>query len=90
MSAPRSASEPVPTTSPFGLERAGSIGRVLIPGTDRTYEHRDVLRAMDLRWDPPTHGWGGSLSQSEAEHLRRSFVSDVPPDPGATLTDGPG
>jgi hypothetical protein len=76
MSAPRSASEPVPTTSPIAPERAG---RVLIPGTDRTFEHRDVLRGLGLRWDPPTHAWHGSLSQGEVEHLRRSLGIAVRP-----------
>jgi hypothetical protein len=78
-SAPRSASEPVPTTSPIAPERAGPGGRVLIPGTDRTFEHRGVLRGMGLRWDPPTHAWHGSLSRGEVEHLRRALGIAVRP-----------
>ena len=78
MSAPRSVSnaEPVPTTSPA---RVGRSGRVLIPGTDRTFEQRDVLRGMGLRWDPPTHAWHGSLSQGEVDHLRRALGIAVRP-----------
>jgi hypothetical protein len=34
---------------------------------------------MDLRWDPPTHAWHGSLSQAKIEHLRRSCGIAVRP-----------
>jgi len=79
MCEPRSASEPVPPTLSNPPTRAGPAGPVLIPGTERTFEHRDVLRGLGLRWDPPTHAWHGSLSQSEAEHLRRSLGIAVRP-----------
>ncbi|HZY91980.1 MAG TPA: hypothetical protein VFG07_04295 [Thermoplasmata archaeon] len=57
----------------------GSAVRVLIPGTDRTYENREVLRGMGLRWDPPTHAWHGSLTPRERDLLRERFGLAVRP-----------
>lgn len=51
-----SAAEPVPSTAldlPSGEH--GSAVRVMIPGSELTYENREVLRGLGLRWDPPSH-----------------------------------
>ncbi|HZY92863.1 MAG TPA: hypothetical protein VFG07_08885 [Thermoplasmata archaeon] len=75
MSALRASNaEPVPPTSTFTpVQGAGSAVRVLVPGTERTYENREVLRGMGLRWDPPTHAWHGILTHRERDHLRERF-----------------
>ena len=78
MSALRATPEPVPPTSPSALAPASGV-QVVIPGTDRTYENREVLRGMGLRWDPPTHAWHGTLSVRERELLRERFHVAVRP-----------
>jgi hypothetical protein len=46
---------------------------VRIPGSDRTYEVRDVLRGMGLRWDPVSHAWHGTLPLADGSRLAREF-----------------
>jgi len=46
---------------------------VRIPGSARTYEVRDVLRGMGLRWDPVSHAWHGTLSAEKGALLGRQF-----------------
>jgi hypothetical protein len=38
---------------------------VRVPGTARTYEVRDQLRGLGLRWDPATHAWHGTIRAGE-------------------------
>jgi len=79
MSALRATSEPVPPTSPPAASASFGGVRVVIPGTDRTYANREVLRGLGLRWDPPTHAWHGTLSAHERELLRERFRVAVRP-----------
>ncbi len=46
---------------------------IRIPGCARTYEVRDVLRGMGLRWDPVSHAWHGTLSPEKGALLGRQF-----------------
>jgi hypothetical protein len=65
MSAQRASvdsANPFPTTAP-----------VRIPGSDRTYEVRDVLRGMGLRWDPVSHAWHGTLPLDQGSRLAREY-----------------
>jgi hypothetical protein len=54
---------------------SGSLGlaHVRIPGSDRTYAVRDVLRGMGLRWDPDSHAWHGSLPTDQGPVLAKRF-----------------
>ena len=66
--APRSAlrgANPFPPTSP------ASPVEVRLPGSARTYEARDVLRGVGLRWDPATHAWHGRLRGEQRAFLER-------------------
>lgn len=65
MSAPR-ASETRSTATP-------PTARVRIPGSVRTYEARETLRGMGLRWDPASHAWHGMLPSSQGAQLEREF-----------------
>jgi hypothetical protein len=47
--------------------------RVRIAGSDRTYEVRDVLRGMGLRWDPQSHAWHGSLPATARSQIERDL-----------------
>jgi hypothetical protein len=65
MSAQRASvdsANPFPTAAP-----------VRIPGSDRTYEVRDVLRGMGLRWDPVSHAWHGTLPLDQGSRLAREY-----------------
>jgi hypothetical protein len=44
---------------------------VRVPGTARTYEIRDQLRGLGLRWDPATHAWHGTIPAGEEVALER-------------------
>ncbi|HZY92231.1 MAG TPA: hypothetical protein VFG07_05620 [Thermoplasmata archaeon] len=82
MSALRASNSPelVPPTAPdLPAGERGSTARVLIPGTERTYENREVLRGLGLRWDPPTHAWHGALSARDRAALRERFGLAVRP-----------
>jgi hypothetical protein len=44
---------------------------IRIPGSPRTYEIRETLRLLGLRWDPVGHAWHGVLSPELRVHLER-------------------
>jgi hypothetical protein len=67
MIAPR-ASETPSTANPFS---ATELAHVRTPGSERTYEVRDVLRGMGLRWDPVSHASHGTLEVAQAALLGR-------------------
>jgi hypothetical protein len=67
MSAPR-AFETADAANPFP-----AIAHVRIPGSSRTYEVRDVLRGMGLRWDPISHAWHGTLPGDQGSRLVRDL-----------------
>ena len=46
---------------PAPAELASASRHVRVPGTARTYEVRDQLRGLGLRWDPATHAWHGTI-----------------------------
>jgi hypothetical protein len=50
-----------------------SSRRVRVPGTARTYEVRDQLRGLGLRWDPATHAWHGTIRAGEEVVLEREL-----------------
>src|SRR5580658_9878143 len=65
ISAPQSAREganPFPPTA-----------HVRVPGCARTYEVRDLLRGMGLRWDPVSHAWHGTLPADQGARLAREL-----------------
>src|SRR5580658_1428229 len=67
ISAPHSAREganPFPPTANAHLR---------VPGSARTYEVRDVLRGMGLRWDPVSHAWHGTLPADQGSRLAREL-----------------
>jgi hypothetical protein len=67
ISAPQSAREganPFPPTAK---------AHVQVPGSARTYELRDVLRGMGLRWDPVSHAWHGTLPVEQGSRLVREL-----------------
>jgi hypothetical protein len=67
ISAPHSAREganPFPSTV---------NAHVRVPGSARTYEVRDVLRGMGLRWDPVSHAWHGTLPVEQGSRLVREL-----------------
>ena len=63
ISAPQSARE---GTNPFPPT---AKAHVRVPGSARTYEVRDVLRGMGLRWDPVSHAWHGTLPVDQGARL---------------------
>jgi hypothetical protein len=65
----RSASDPA---APAELGTA-SCRHVRVPGTARTYEVRDQLRGLGLRWDPATHAWHGTIRAGEEVVLEREL-----------------
>jgi hypothetical protein len=50
-----------------------SCRQVRVPGTARTYEVRDQLRGLGLRWDPATHAWHGTVRAGEEILLEREL-----------------
>jgi hypothetical protein len=46
---------------------------IRLPGSARTFEVRDVLRGLGLRWDPATHAWHGRLPAPKREFLGREL-----------------
>jgi hypothetical protein len=46
---------------------------VRVPGSARTYEVRDVLRGMGLRWNPISHAWHGTLPADQGSRLVREL-----------------
>jgi hypothetical protein len=50
-----------------------SARHVRVPGTARTYEVRDQLRGLGLRWDPATHAWHGTIRAGEEVVLEREL-----------------
>ena len=70
MSAQR-ASEPDPAANHFAA--VDIAAPIRLPGNDRTYEVRDVLRGLGLRWDPKGHAWHGSLPATERELLEQRY-----------------
>jgi hypothetical protein len=67
ISAPQSAREganPFPPTA---------TAHIRIPGSARTYEVREVLRGMGLRWDPVSHAWHGTLPAEKGALLGKQL-----------------
>jgi hypothetical protein len=50
-----------------------ATAHIRIPGSSRTYEVRDVLRGMGLRWDPLSHAWHGTLPGDQGTYLARKY-----------------
>ncbi len=50
-----------------------ATAHVRIPGSKRTYEVRDVLRGLGLRWYPLSHAWHGMLPGDQSSLLARDF-----------------
>jgi hypothetical protein len=46
---------------------------IRLPGSARTYEVRDILRGMGLRWDPVSHAWHGTLPVEQGSRLVREL-----------------
>jgi hypothetical protein len=69
------ATERPETANPFRLpaERMPAAREIRLPGSSRTYELRDVLRGMGLRWDPCSHSWYGTLSPDRRALLERDL-----------------
>ena len=70
MSAPRSAFETATTTA---TASAPPTREIRLPGSSRTYELRDILRGMGLRWDPCSHSWHGRLTDERRALLERDL-----------------
>jgi hypothetical protein len=68
MSAQSASKTPSPATSPS----ADSVP-VRLPGSQRTYELRDFLRGLYLRWDPATHALHGTLAAEQRAVLERDY-----------------
>jgi hypothetical protein len=68
-----SNANPFPPTSPPTPPPAPSLAHVRIPGSARTYEVRDVLRGLGLRWDPVSHAWHGTLPLEKGTLLTRQL-----------------
>jgi hypothetical protein len=47
--------------------------RIRVPGSARTYQVRDQLRVLGLRWDPATHAWHGTIRAGEEVVLEREL-----------------
>jgi hypothetical protein len=65
ISAPQSARE--------GANSFPPTAHVRVPGSARTYEVRDVLRGMGLRWDPISHAWHGTIRVDQDLRLIRDL-----------------
>jgi hypothetical protein len=61
------------TTSTANLSASTGLAHVRIPGSDRTYAVRDVLRGLGLRRDPVTHAWHGTLPAGQGSVLAKQF-----------------
>jgi hypothetical protein len=96
MSAQRASGNAADATNPT------ANAHVRIPGSPRTYEVRDVLRGMGLRWDPLSHAWHGMLPSDQGSSLARdfglrpqivptieAFASESTPEPPRGLPGGP-
>jgi hypothetical protein len=79
-----------------------ATAHVRIPGSNRTYEVRDVLRGMGLRWDPLSHAWHGMLPGDQGSRLARdlglkpqivptieAFASEDAPEPSLAPPERP-
>ena len=60
-------------SSELATAELASPRRVRVPGTTRTYEVRDQLRGLGLRWDPATHAWHGTIRAGEEVVLERGL-----------------
>ncbi len=69
MSAIRAQSASEPATA----DHADRPCPIRVPGSARTYEVRDALRGMGLRWDPATHAWHGTLPGAGRAFLERAY-----------------
>src|SRR5580700_4243585 len=65
MSAPRVSGTAAAPTAEYATIR--------LPGSQRTYEARETLRQLGLRWDPASHAWHGSLPATRTALLERQF-----------------
>jgi hypothetical protein len=87
MSAPR-ASESADVVNPFP-----ELAHVRIQGSDRTYEVRDVLRGMGLRWNLLSRAWHGVISVAQNRLLGLQYSLDpqiVPPIEAFSSSTTPG
>jgi len=71
LSAPSATGTVSPPNSPSTAPQ--NAVHVRIAGSDRTYEVRDVLRGMGLRWDPLSHAWHGSLPPTARAQVERDL-----------------
>jgi hypothetical protein len=69
MSAERAS---VDSANPFP-PTANATAPIRTPGSARTYEVREVLKGMGLRWDPVSYAWHGTLSAEKGALLGRQF-----------------
>jgi len=60
-------------SEPLRADHANRPCPIRVPGSARTYEVRDALRGMGLRWDPATHAWHGSLPGESRAFLERAY-----------------
>jgi hypothetical protein len=58
---------------PAPAELVSASPHVRVPGTARTYEVRDQLRGLGLRWDPASHAWHGTIRAGEEVVLEREL-----------------
>jgi hypothetical protein len=67
----QSAFETATATTPTAP--APPAREIRLPGSSRTYEFRDILRGMGLRWDPCSHAWHGTLPPEKRALLERDL-----------------
>ena len=60
-------------SEPASADHAERPCPIRLAGSARTYEVRDALRGMGLRWDPATHAWHGSLPGESRVLLQRTY-----------------
>ncbi len=60
-------------SEPLRADQADRPCPIRVPGSARTFEIRDALRGMGLRWDPATHAWHGNLPGVNRAFLERAY-----------------
>ena len=96
MPAPRATGTPSSpnSASPIAAATPKAV-RVRIAGSDRTYEVRDVLRGMGMRWDRLSHAWHGTLPLARRIEVERDLglpvqlVRALDSFPSAGVSDSP-
>jgi hypothetical protein len=66
-------SAPSAPNAPTAANTSADLAPIRLPGSDRTYEHRDFLRSLGLRWDPVGHAWHGLLAAAARQELATQF-----------------